>query len=114
MPERPLAWLHGEVKTPPFSAAARVEIGALLRRLQSGERLAMPRSRPMPMIGPRCHELRIPDGARSWRVVYRTDPGAILILDVFQKTTPTTPHRILLLCRDRLERYDRRGNKPGP
>ena len=67
MPDRPLAWLHGEVKTPPLSAEARVEVGVLLRRLQSGERLAMPHSRPMPMLGPRCHELRIPDGARSWR-----------------------------------------------
>ena len=32
--EKPLVWLRGEVKTPPFSAAARVEAGTLLRRLQ--------------------------------------------------------------------------------
>jgi hypothetical protein len=35
--DRPLVWLHGEVKTPPFSRAARVEIGSLLRRVQRGE-----------------------------------------------------------------------------
>lgn len=29
----PLVWLFGEVKTPPFSAEARVEAGFLLRRL---------------------------------------------------------------------------------
>lgn len=34
---RPLLWLKGEVKTPPFSQRARVEAGFLLRRLQQGE-----------------------------------------------------------------------------
>jgi hypothetical protein len=41
---KPLVWLHGEVKTPPFSAEARVEAGVLLRRLQDGESLGMPHS----------------------------------------------------------------------
>ncbi len=59
--DRPLVWLHGEVKTPPFSPTARIEAGVLLRRLQRGEFLPMPHSRPMPVIGPRCHELRIND-----------------------------------------------------
>jgi hypothetical protein len=57
--EKPLAWLSGEIKTPPFSSEARVEAGFLLRQLQRGEQLAMPHSRPMPSIAPRCHELRI-------------------------------------------------------
>jgi hypothetical protein len=59
--DKPLAWLSGELKTPPLSGEARVEGGVLLRRLQRGETLAMPESRPMPVIGPRCHELRIED-----------------------------------------------------
>jgi hypothetical protein len=29
--DKPLAWLHGEVKTPPFSKEARFEAGFLLR-----------------------------------------------------------------------------------
>jgi hypothetical protein len=62
--DKPLVWLRGEVKTPPFSVAARLEAGTLLRRLQGGERLSMPHSRPMPSIGSRCHELRIVDAAR--------------------------------------------------
>jgi hypothetical protein len=49
--DKPLAWLHGEVKTPPFSKAARLEAGFLLRQLQRGELLSMPKSRPMPSIG---------------------------------------------------------------
>lgn len=54
--EKPLAWLR-EIKTPPFSSEARVEAGYLLRRLQKGERLNLPYSRPMPTIGSACHEL---------------------------------------------------------
>ncbi len=34
---KPLVWLHGEVKTPPFSQEIRIEIGVLLRQLQHGE-----------------------------------------------------------------------------
>ncbi|MGA7501729.1 MAG: hypothetical protein WBX00_33775 [Isosphaeraceae bacterium] len=56
---KPLAWLQGEIKTPPFSGAARLEAGMLLRQLQDGESLGMPHLRPMPSIGPRCHELRV-------------------------------------------------------
>ena len=66
----PLVWLFGEVKTPPFSAEARVEAGFLLRRLQQGETLGLPQSRPMPTIGTGCHELRIPDRSVTWRIVY--------------------------------------------
>jgi phage-related protein len=69
--DRPLVWLHGKIKTPPLSSAARIEAGVLLRRLQNGERLALPHSRPMPVVGPRCHELRINDETKSWRVMYR-------------------------------------------
>ncbi len=32
--DRPLVWLHGEIRSPPFSTGARVEAGELLRRLQ--------------------------------------------------------------------------------
>jgi hypothetical protein len=35
--EKPLVWLHG-IKTPPFTASARLEAGFLLRKLQKGER----------------------------------------------------------------------------
>ena len=42
----------------------------------------MPHSRPMSIIGPRCHELRIPDATVTRRIVYRTDSDAIVIADV--------------------------------
>jgi len=103
---KPLAWLHGEVKTPPFSQAARVEAGFLLRKLQEGEALSLPHSRPMSSIGPRCHELRINDRNATWRIVYRVDPDAIVILEVFKKTTARTPVPVIDTCKRRLRMYD--------
>jgi len=78
--DKPLIWLHGEIKTPPFSSAARIETGFLFRLLQMGEKLKMPHSRPMPSIGSNCHELRINDKGNTWRIIYRTDVDAIIIL----------------------------------
>ncbi len=83
--DKPLVWMRGEVKTPPFSTLARLDAGFLLRKLQKGRRIRMPHSRPMPSIGRRCHELRIPDKGVSWRIVYRNDSDAIVILEVFSK-----------------------------
>jgi hypothetical protein len=51
-PDKPLVWIHGEIKTPPFSKTGRLEAGFLLRRLQQGETLSLPQSRPMSSIGP--------------------------------------------------------------
>ncbi|MEK6406663.1 MAG: type II toxin-antitoxin system RelE/ParE family toxin [Acidobacteriota bacterium] len=108
--DKPLVWLRGEVKTPPFSKDARIEAGFLLRKLQQGEKLSLPHSRPMPSIGPRCHELRISDKAKIWRVVYRLDADAIVIVEVFNKTTPQTPERVIADCKRRLRLYDELGD----
>jgi phage-related protein len=108
--DKPLVWLHGEVKTPPFSAKARLEAGFLLRRLQFGENLGLPVSRPMPAIGPRCHELRIVDTGKSWRIVYRIDTDAIVIVEVFQKQSQQTPKPVLDLCKKRLRDFDSQGD----
>ena len=107
MDEKELVWLHGEVKTPPFSSAARIEAGSLLRRLQQGERLSMPQSRPMPPIGARCHELRVPDQDHTWRIIYRIDDDAILIGEVFAKKTQTTPQDVIDNSRRRFAIYDK-------
>jgi phage-related protein len=106
LPDKPLVWLHGEVKTPPFSLVARLEAGFLLRKLQRGESLSLPHSRPMPSIGPHCHELRIDDTTGTWRIIYRIDLDAIIIVEVFEKKTPQTPQRVIALCQQRLRRYD--------
>ena len=78
----------------------------LLRRLQRGENLGMPHSRPMPAIGPRCHELRVRDENRNWRIIYRIDDDAIVIVEVFQRTTRQTPIVVIEVCQRRLSIYD--------
>jgi len=106
-PDKDIVWLHGEAKSPPFSAEARLEAGVLLRRLQRGERLGLPHSRPMPIIGRRCHELRIVDQDATWRIIYRVDPDALIILEVFAKQSSQTPVQVIETCRLRLARFDR-------
>lgn len=105
--DKPLVWLHGEVKTPPFTKEARLEAGLLLRRLQKGEKIGLPHSRPMPSVGARCHELRINDEDSIWRIMYRIDADAIVILEVFKKKSAKTPKRVLDVCKLRLKVYDR-------
>jgi len=54
----------------------------------------------------RCHELRIRDRDHTWRILYRVDRDAILILDIFDKKTATTPKTVIEDCRRRLRHYD--------
>ena len=102
---KPLVWLHGEVKTPPFSRDARIEAGFLLRRLQNGEILGMPTSRPLPIVGPNCHELRVTDHDATWRIVYHLAADAVVILEVFSKKTRTLPKIVTEAARRRLREY---------
>ena len=67
----------------------------------------MPHSRPMPTIGSGCHELRVRDETRTWRIVYRHDADAIVIADVFAKTTRQTPKNVIENCQRRLAKYDK-------
>ena len=97
------------LQTPPVGRQARVEAGVLLRRIQRGESIGMPDSRPMPSIGRRVHELRVDDREtrKAWRIVYRIDSDAILVVHWFEKKTQATPRRVVDLCRRRLGDYDR-------
>jgi phage-related protein len=87
--EKPLVWLHGEVKSPPY-----------------GETLHLPWSRPMQIIGSRCHELRIVDSLATWRLIYRIDKDALVIVEVFRKQTQSTPRAVIAVCKKRLRVYD--------
>jgi phage-related protein len=102
---KPLVWLRGEIKTPQLSQRARLEAGFLLRRLQDGELLGMPSSRPLPEIGASCHELRVVDRDVTWRIVYYLGVDAIVILDVFSKKTRTLPGRVAAAAKARLKEY---------
>src|SRR5687768_12644943 len=105
-PSKPLVWLRGEVKTPPFIAEARQEAGMLLRLLQEGEIVGMPHAEALPDVGPRCGALRVRDGEHNWRIMYRIDSDAVLILEVYAKKTRKIPQEVLERCRQRLKRYD--------
>jgi len=104
--DRPLVWLHGEVKSPPFTPNARMEAGYLLRLLQRGESIGLPQSRPLPSIGSNCHELRINDASGTWRILYKVAVDAIVILEVFSKKTQSTPREVVEVCRKRLRQYE--------
>jgi len=63
----------------------------------------------MPVIGPRCHELRIVDASVAWRLFYRIDADAIVVVSVFSKKTRSTPPSEIEAARGRLREYDDAG-----
>ncbi len=103
---RPLLWLHGEIKTPPFTPQARQEAGKLLRLLQLGEKVGMPHAEPLPIVGPRCGALRVRDAGHNWRIMYRVDVDAVLVLVVYSKKTKKIPDEVVAQCKQRLKQYD--------
>ena len=60
----------------------------------------------MPAIGLRCHELRIIDQQVTWRLIYRLEADAIVILEVFRKQSQQTPHAVIDACRKRIQSYE--------
>jgi phage-related protein len=103
---KPIGWLHGVIKTPPFSDEGRKEAGELLRLLQEGEHLGMPQAEPLPIVGPRCGALRVRDGEHNWRIMYRADPDAVLVIEVYAKKTRKIPADVIARCKRRLREYD--------
>jgi len=59
---------------------------------------------PDPFYPP--HELRINDEAGTFRIIYRADTDAVVILEVWKKKTEQTPQSIIETCRRRLREYD--------
>ena len=107
--DKPLVWLHGDIKSPPFSENARIEAGYLLRLVQKGEKLSLPHLRPMPTIGKGCCELRINDENKTWRIILQIRKDIILILDAFEKKTNETPPKIIDNCKRRINKYESDG-----
>jgi phage-related protein len=103
---KPVAWLHGEIKTPPFTDDGRREAGELLRLLQEGERLGMPQAESLPSVGARCGAIRVRDGEHNWRIMYRIDSDAVLVLEVYAKKTRKIPDEVIQRCQRRLKSYD--------
>jgi phage-related protein len=60
----------------------------------------------MSSIGARCHELRITDTSATWRVIYRIDEDAIVLLEIFSKKAQKTPQHVINVCKKRIKDYD--------
>jgi len=112
-PNKLVVWLHGEVKTPPFTREGRLEAGKLLRLLQQGIHLSMPQAEPLPIVGKRCGALRVRDGGHNWRIMYRVDPDAVLVLEVYAKKTRQIPQAVIDRCNKRLQNYDDNSSNAG-
>jgi phage-related protein len=78
----------------------------LLRLLQEGEQLGMPQAEALPDVGPRCGALRVRDAEQNWRILYRIEADAVLVIDVFSKKTRKLPKEIIERCRRRLKQFD--------
>jgi phage-related protein len=55
----------------------------------------------------KCHELRINDRDKTWRIIYRLDDDAVVILEVFEKKSQATPKSVIEICKKRIIAYDR-------
>ena len=74
-----------------FPEQVRKEIGFLIYRLQIGESLLMPYSRPMTNLGAGCHELRVTGDDGVYRVFYYLKiEDKILIFHAFKKKSQKT------------------------
>jgi phage-related protein len=104
---KPLVFLHGEIKTPPFSKEARKEAGFLLRLVQLGQSLRMPKAEPLPIVGPRCGAIRVRDDQHNWRIMYRVDATVVLVIDVYDKKTKQIPNAVIVRCKRRLREHDK-------
>ena len=80
----------------------RTDLADAPRRLERGHRLSMPLSRPMPMVGPGVHELRLRGSSGSYRVFYCARGGDVVVLLAFCKKTQQTPFQFIKLVRRRL------------
>jgi phage-related protein len=86
-----------------FPGPVRQDLGAELRRLQTGDRPL--NSRPMLSIGARVYELREQDERAWYRVIYLAKIGnRIYILHCFEKKSAKTGKSDLALAKARLKR----------
>ena len=108
MSHKELIWWHSDPPaTPPFGEKARRRAGFLLWLLQLGELpLKEPHVKRMRDMGPGIYELRIPDAGDRWRLIFRIDDDAIVIVEVFKKKTGKTPTKNKRAAQDRLRLYD--------
>jgi hypothetical protein len=80
-----------------FQPENAFQAGYLPWRLQRGERLSMPESRP---------KVSVHAATSCAPTNYRIDPDSAVVLEVLKKKTPATPKSVVDVCRRRLTDYD--------
>jgi phage-related protein len=81
-----------------------MRLGRGLFRLQMGERLGMPTSRPMPGVAVGVSELRVKGENGSFRAFYFiASSRGVLVFHAFVKKTQRTPPLEIELARKRLK-----------
>jgi phage-related protein len=87
-----------------FPEEARARLGRELFRLQMGEAVSMPISRPMPSVATGVAELRVRDQNGIFRAFYYSASArGILVFHAFAKKTQSTPLLEIELARKRLK-----------
>ena len=60
----------------------------------------------MPDVGSCCGALRVRDAEHNWRIMFRIDTDAVLILEVYAKKMQKITDDVIQRCQQRLKRYD--------
>jgi phage-related protein len=50
--------------------------------------------------------LRVRDAEHNWRVIYRVDSDAVLVVEVYPKKPRAIPAEVIERCKKRLKQYD--------
>ncbi len=91
-----------------FPEGVKGDLADALARLEAGQTLAMPLSRPMPSIARGVNELRFRHRTGIYRVIYWVSrTGGIWLIHAFQKKSQQTPQRSIELARQRLKELNR-------
>ena len=86
----------------------RGELADAIARLELGQMLSMPLSRPMSTIGSGVHELRFRDKSGIYRSIYwLAGKNGIYLLHAFQKKAQKTPPQNIAISKDRLRKVQK-------
>ena len=87
-----------------FPADVRKMIGQAILELQKGEKLFMPLSRPVKLVGPGVEEIRSKDSRGLYRTFYVSQmKDRIIVFHAFMKKTQKTPKQEIKTAKKRLK-----------
>lgn len=91
-----------EIKSLPLEI--REDLADAMTRLEDGQTLSLPLSRPMPSIASNAHELRLKDRSGIYRIIYfLIRSGSIVVVSAFKKTSQQTPKQEIETAKMRIK-----------